>query len=559
MKRTSGLFFLSVLVGITGCLTSENNVGSVGNDSGVVDGAGQVARDVQAQRAEANPILADAAAPDAPGVAQDSPTAGVPDASNLAKDAVQKVPDTGAIPPCQAEGGVCNKPPEQPADICTTVDMVWRSGGVEDIRDVNCASSKVSETGFCYSFPEDECDGYRCLVGNEISPACYTLEQCQYACDGTCVPIASMGEQCAKADVSAGTQCEGDGGVCKTWPEKQAEICSTAEMVWQSDAGLESRREPNCNADGSLESGSCYSFVQDACGGYRCLVGNGISPACQTLEQCQADCSGACLLIPSMRGPCSKVYGTGHECELKADGTCSPVMFNTACTPFTGRRYDKSAGCYSAVDTTLGCCATAVGLPCPLPTATGCYQVAVAGGGTVEYWTPVVAISPVEIPDGTECDQSEAAKVVSAPPCVSTSTDAAVPIDAVPPDAATVSPDAHVPASLPLCTTDSDCCVTVDSCTATATLGGKAGWGPVPGTHASPGTCIPCIPPAIQVQCQNGFCVGKRIPNVSSGALTTSHCGYIVLPDAGAAPSVAPHAVVDGGAVVESYQTSWGC
>jgi len=72
-----------------------------------------------------------------------------------------------------------------------------------------------------------------------------------------------------------------------------------------------------------------------------------------------------------------------HECQLNADGTCSALTVNTACTPFTGRRYDESAGCYATVETTLWCCATAAGESCAWPPAIGCVQVA-ADGGTVD-------------------------------------------------------------------------------------------------------------------------------------------------------------------------------
>ena len=246
-----------------------------------------------------------------------------------------------------------------------------------------------------------------------------------------------------------------------------------------------------------------------------------------------------------------------HQCQLNANGSCSAVTSNTACTPFIGHRYDEGAGCYATAPTTLWCCATAAGDSCAWPPSIGCNQVA-TDGGTVAYWSTG---------GGEGCDQSESAKVTSAPPCGTPLVDAAAPDAAsVGKDAAPESPeagadaavprDAHVPVSLPLCSTDDDCCVSVDECMATATLTGNDGYGPVPGTHDTPGTCLGCIVPAIQVRCQAGFCVGTRLSGIydSSRPLLRSHCGHIALPDAGAA--VSPHAAVDGGM---SYQTFWSC
>ena len=114
-----------------------------------------------------------------------------------------------------------------------------------------------------------------------------------------------------------------------------------------------------------------------------------------------------------------------HECQLDADGTCSALTVNTACTPFSGRRYDESAGCYATVQTTLWCCATAAGESCAWPPAIGCVQI-VADGGTVAYWTPGLPGSG-PLPAGQTCDQSESARVSSSPSCLSTATDAAAP------------------------------------------------------------------------------------------------------------------------------------
>lgn len=228
--------------------------------------------------------------------------------------------------------------------------------------------------------------------------------------------------------------------------------------------------------------------------------------------------------------------GGPRQCQLSVDGTCTAVTPNTSCTPFTGRRYETSAGCYFPNATTLWCCAAAAGDSCGWPAATGCYEVATDSGPAI-YWTPALG-GPTPPRPGTQiCDETTSAKVSSASPCRATSPDAAAPLDA------------HASVTLPLCSTDDDCCVTVDSCMATATLSGKAGWGEVPGAHFLPDPCVPCIPPAVDVQCQGGFCVGKRLIGSYVGV---SHCGR--LSDAGV-----PHATADAGTGPTSYQTSWGC
>jgi len=67
VKRSFCILFFLILVGTAGC-TTNNNGGSPGNDSGVADGPVQVARDVQAQLADASPAYSgDAAMPDAIG------------------------------------------------------------------------------------------------------------------------------------------------------------------------------------------------------------------------------------------------------------------------------------------------------------------------------------------------------------------------------------------------------------------------------------------------------------------------------------------------------------
>ena len=86
-------------------------------------------------------------------------------------------------------------------NLCAKVDMLWRApDGTVLRRDPNCASGEPSPTTFCYSFVADSCAGYRCLVHEDISPACYTLKECHAACRAHCVSIPGMRQRCSAID-----------------------------------------------------------------------------------------------------------------------------------------------------------------------------------------------------------------------------------------------------------------------------------------------------------------------------------------------------------------------
>ena len=112
------------------------------------------------------------------------------------------------------------------------------------------------------------------------------------------------------------------------------------------------------------------------------------------------------------------------------------------------------------------------------------------------------------------------------------------------------------------CTTSADCCVAMDSCTATAYLVGKAEYAAMVASIAGQydagiGMCVHCIPPAIQVECQAGFCVGQKVNMNPSTPYQSSHCGTLVetTSDAGGLSSVSGSAVSDGGASA----STWHC
>jgi hypothetical protein len=149
------------------------------------------------------------------------------------------------------------------------------------------------------------------------------------------------------------------------------------------------------------------------------VCGPSSAPPCWTVADAGVpDAAG----VGQDAAPVSPEAGAAHQCQLSADGTCSAVTPNTACTPFNGRRYDESAGCYATDLTTLWCCTTAAGDSCGGPAMIGCLQVASAAG-TVTYWTPTLAGPSPQLPGAQACDQSESAKVTAAQPCTSTPAD----------------------------------------------------------------------------------------------------------------------------------------
>jgi hypothetical protein len=250
--------------------------------------------------------------------------------------------------------------------------------------------------------------------------------------------------------------------------------------------------------------------------------------------------------------------GATNQCQLNADGTCSALTPFTSCTPFLGYRYDDGAGCLSGVGTTLGCCAGY----CERGPLSGCYEVE-TNGGTVSYIVWNIMSSQKYIPPGVQaCDPNSNASIhgVSTWICESPRPDAAVPTDAPP----VVLMTPTLPAA---CTTDGDCCVASDyTCTAVAYLVGLAEYDSMVASIAKVNSsnknrsCVDCVTPAIQVQCEGGFCVGKKLPySPAVRPLTRSHCGYLAPLDAGVAPAVSPHAVVDSGTGPDASRTTWNC
>jgi hypothetical protein len=83
------------------------------------------------------------------------------------------------------------------------------------------------------------------------------------------------------------------------------------------------------------------------------------------------------------------------------------------------------------------------------------------------------------------------------------------------------------------CASAADCCVVFDTCKGTGLVVGKADVLKVQGlvaqtNDAGAGTCVKCMPPAIEVTCENEVCVGNYVPGDPTKLppdLSKDHCG----------------------------------
>lgn len=258
------------------------------------------------QDAAVDSPLADAPAgsPDSPS-STDSPSP-VPDVVDATERALDH--SIASPPPRVLDGGIERRAaPEAGATeggsdsaSCVYPDMVWRDGsGLETARQYTCSFVVSTTAGSCYDVLGDACDGYRCLVGSEISPACFAQAECAQTCAGRCIDIRDPQNLCTSRGGWGGIRVE-----TTARPDAGTVGCNEPAMVWLDDAGGVMRRDPNCASRETADAGFCYSFADDACEGFRCLTGDAISPACYSEQQCAAACTGLCLSIPSQRVRC---------------------------------------------------------------------------------------------------------------------------------------------------------------------------------------------------------------------------------------------------------------
>jgi hypothetical protein len=111
------------------------------------------------------------------------------------------------------------------------------------------------------------------------------------------------------------------------------------------------------------------------------------------------------------------------------------------------------------------------------------------------------------------------------------------------------------------CKTSADCCVAMDGCMAKAYLVGKDEYSAMVASianHDTGGMCASCVHPAVQVQCQAGFCVGELMSFYAEGTpFDNSHCGTITMSDASAKAAAAPFVAGDGDA--GTPRSVWTC
>jgi hypothetical protein len=122
-------------------------------------------------------------------------------------------------------------------------------------------------------------------------------------------------------------------------------------------------------------------------------------------------------------------------------------------------------------------------------------------------------------------------------------------------DAAPDAGAAEAPPANYTCRGDSDCCIVVDTCMEVAYLysnaPGATGRPTFPPTNTE--DCLRCIPPAVQVRCDQGQCVGEELTDGVdyNSPLRADHCGPLGLPDAAV--------MIYTPAYAGAQPTSWGC
>lgn len=89
------------------------------------------------------------------------------------------------------------------------------------------------------------------------------------------------------------------------------------------------------------------------------------------------------------------------------------------------------------------------------------------------------------------------------------------------------------------CQTDADCCLVVDECLAQGLIMGLADKDEVRSLldSADTSSCVGCIPPFLQLSCEQHVCVGTLVspqdtsPDSISWQLMRDHCGFVQTQD----------------------------
>ncbi|MFN2376822.1 MAG: MopE-related protein [Candidatus Binatia bacterium] len=162
-----------------------------------------------------------------------------------------------------------------PAATCGNLSYTWPNG-----------------TALPYTCGSDLCQGFRCVVGNTISPACYTAGQCAEACAGDCVDVQTANLDCS-------TMCTVQPPATEP-PPVLPEACDDLVYAWP---------------DGTTMPYTC----EDSCQGQRCVIGSTISPECYDAGECDsATCpNGECVDTPT--DDCASLCEKGAQ-----PATCTP-------------------------------------------------------------------------------------------------------------------------------------------------------------------------------------------------------------------------------------------
>jgi hypothetical protein len=346
---------------------------------------------------------------------------------------------------------------------------------------------------------------------------------------------------CATQDNDLGRDSEADGGTDAKASDLRVVTCEQDGKTYQvgESVALSACATCVCQQDGTLGlcTGLCASDAATPADTVVTCTQNGntyqvgetvVLSACATCV-CQKDgtiglCTGACppdaaskndvAVTCTQDGNTYQVgesirYSSCSSCVCQQDGTIG--MCTGDCPPDAG-----------TADVAGTCTLDGKSYPVGARVGSGCVSCACLADGT---WGQCTGACP---PDAGQPDTAKK--------------------DAAPDVAAAEAPPANY-----TCRDDSDCCIVVDTCINHAYLYSIA-----PGATGRPtlppsGVCNRCVPPAVQVRCELGQCVGTELSDGAdlAGQLRQNHCGLIGLPDAGARLYTPAYA--------GAQPTSWGC
>ncbi len=177
-----------------------------------------------------------------------------------------------------------------------------------------------------YACGADLCQGFRCVLGNTISPACYTASQCADACAGDCVDV-----QTAQLDCS--TMCTVQPPANDPAPPPPPATCDSLVYVWP---------------DGTTMPYAC----DDSCEGQRCVTGTTVSPECFAAGECDASTcpDGTCVDTPAQDcGTLCSLGEVGDTCTL-AEKDSTRVAANQQGACFGNFEQCSGAGVWEIAD-----------------------------------------------------------------------------------------------------------------------------------------------------------------------------------------------------------------